>query len=180
MPSGKQVLLNLLQSYSQQAVNESDLDEASENLRVAFLLHGSTAGDMWFHVERIAWQSAYDESNKLLRQGLAIGEEPTFLSDALIRILDKAAEDPGYRKEFDELNDYEYATTLHLLKLLSTAVDFNASLNTVEIDSHSSEYQQSLEKSLTAYKTKLKNFRSNPKEFLDADEEWLEIYRRGL
>ncbi|MCP4264200.1 MAG: hypothetical protein GY777_01260 [Candidatus Brocadiaceae bacterium] len=74
MPSGKQVLLHLLQKFSQQVQDEEDLSEVSEDLRVALLLHGSTPDDMWFKVERMAWLSKKDEEysdEEPVRQGLA-------------------------------------------------------------------------------------------------------------
>ncbi len=59
MPSGKQVLLHLLEKYSLHLHEEKDLSEISEDLRIAFLLHGSTPEHMWYDVENIEWGNDY-------------------------------------------------------------------------------------------------------------------------
>lgn len=180
MPSGKQVLLNFLQEFSQRPVVDAELEEVSEKLRIALLLHGSTPGTMWFHVDRLAWVTESNESFSNHRiQGLGIKNKSILLSDILLRLLDKAEEDPNYRNEFDELNDEEYRTALHSIKLLMTSLDFCSTLHQVEQDSPT-EYQLAVEKFIRSYKSKLQKFRNNPGEFLDADDEILDHYKKGL
>lgn len=180
MPSGKQVLLNFLQEFSQRPVADAELEEVSEKLRIALLLHGSTPGSMWFHVDRLAWVTENDEifpNHK--RQGLGVLDKSILLSDILLRVLDKAEEDQAYRKEFDELTDEEYRTALHSIKLLMTSFDFCSTLNQVEQD-NPVEYQLAVEKFIRSYTAKLQYFRTNPAKFLDADEQLLESYKNGF
>lgn len=180
MPSGKQVLLNFLREFSQRPVADAEMEEVSEKLRIALLLHGSTPGSMWFHVDRLAWVTENDEVfPNYKRQGLGLRDKSILFSDILLRLLDKAEDDQEYRKEFDELTDEEYRTALHSIKLLMTSFDFCSTLNQVEQD-NSVEYQLAVEKFIRSYKSKLQQFRINPGEFLDADDELLGGYKKGF
>ena len=135
---------------------------------------------MWFHVDRLAWVTENDElfSNHK-RQGLGIRDKSILLSDILLRVLDKAEEDQAYRKEFDELSDEEYRTALHTIKLLMMSLNFSSGLNQVEQDDPV-EYQLAVEKFIRSYKSKLQQFRNNPGEFLGADDEVLDSYKKGF
>ena len=81
MPSGKQILLHLLEKYSLDFQEEENLSEVSENLRAAFLLHGSTPEKMWYNVENIEWGSKKDEKNQIVIQGLKIRGKDILLSE---------------------------------------------------------------------------------------------------
>ena len=53
MPSGKQILLSILSELSQK--RSPDLNEATDRLNPAMLVHASTAYDTWFKVEKHSW-----------------------------------------------------------------------------------------------------------------------------
>jgi hypothetical protein len=55
MPSGKQILLSLLRTYSQQEVTATTQHEATDRLKAGLLLQCSTAEETWATVERVAW-----------------------------------------------------------------------------------------------------------------------------
>jgi hypothetical protein len=80
MPSGKQILLSLLNECSQRLVEGQDVEVVSEQLKAGLLLHGSTPDEMWFHVDRMAWISE-NEDGEIVRQGLGLREKNIFLSD---------------------------------------------------------------------------------------------------
>ena len=180
MPSGKQVLLNLLQEFSQKPVSNSESDFVSEQMRVALLLHGSTPDAMWFHVDRMAWVTRRDPNfPNAVAQGLGIRDKSLLLSDILMRILDKVQEDSDYRNEFDELTDAEYKSALHVIQLLAMATDFSSGLYEVEQDSPV-EYQRAVEKFMRSYRGKLELFRKNPGDFLDINESVVDQHKKGL
>lgn len=181
MPSGKQVLLNFLQEFSQRPVDDEEADEVSEKLRIALLLHGSTPDSMWFHVDRMAWVNFCDPTfTESITQGLGIKNKSLLLSDILIRILDKAEDDENYRQEFDELSNVEYKSALEIIRLLITSTNFYSGLHQVEQDSPD-EYKRSVEKSLKSYHSKLDLFRKDPGDFLGIeDDEYLEKIKSGV
>lgn len=180
MSSGKQVLFDILQEFSQKPVSDSELNSVSERMRVALLLHGSTPEEMWFHVDRIAWitQRSSTSSESVL-QGLGIRNTSILLSDILIKILDKAEKDDTYRMEFDELSIAEYKSALHIIRLLMGAMDFCSVLNEVEQDSPE-EYQRAVETFMKSYQAKLDFFRKDPGVFLGIDDpQYLEGLKTG-
>jgi hypothetical protein len=57
MPSGKQVLLKVLQEYSQKRQEESDLKNVSEVVKSALCAHCSTSGETMEKISDLGWLS---------------------------------------------------------------------------------------------------------------------------
>ncbi len=76
MASGKQILINFLKKYSLQKTKKKDLVDVSEDIRVGFLLHGSTPKETWQIVDTIEWgEETADESDEVINQGLRIKDK---------------------------------------------------------------------------------------------------------
>jgi hypothetical protein len=76
MPSGKQILLSLLRTYSQLGVEDPAREEATDRLKAGLLLHGSTAEETWAKVERVAWlQADRSQGLGLARTGIGTHAE---------------------------------------------------------------------------------------------------------
>lgn len=82
MASGKQVLLHFLKKNSLQKTKKEDLVDVSEDIRVGFLLHGSTPKEMWQIVDIIEWGEEIDnENNEVISQGLKIKDKSVSLTE---------------------------------------------------------------------------------------------------
>lgn len=92
MPSGKQVLLSVLCELSQGAACPPVDREASDKLRAAFFLHGSTASESWQAIDGVEWSADFDN----LRHGITY--DSIFLSD-LFEELTSPADMPSHIKD---------------------------------------------------------------------------------
>lgn len=169
MPSGKQVLLHLLEKYSLTLQEEGDLQNVSEDLRVAFLLHGSTSNEMWHNVDKIEWGSEYNGEGKLTRQGLSIKGKSIMLSDLFEAITPSIKQIPSHiSKSFPGLTLDEFNSATHLMWLSLKSIEFSSGLSQVE-NNGTMDFNQ-LEKWLNSYKNKMALFRENPNGFLGLEE----------
>ncbi len=179
MPSGKQVLLHLLEEYSQKLQDDEDLSEVSENLRIALLLHGSTSEDMWFNVERISWLSETDENGEVDRQGLGIKGKNIFLSDIFESMTYDSNIPERVKIDFPDLTDEEFESANHIMWLLLIAPQFFSSLSSIENEGNIDLDQVS--KHLIGYRKKLAVFRKDPGDYLGwVDEEMKRKCREKL
>lgn len=178
MPSGKQVLIHLIEKHSQNESSEQDLHEISENFRIALLLHGSTSTDMWFNFERLAWHSKTDESGTL-RQGLGLRGKEIFLLDIFEDIFHNDRILEAINSELSHLTEDELEDSVHTILLLLWATEFCSQLNQVENGGVLDHNQ--LKKWYKSYREKLANFRLDPGEFLGCtDETYKKICRDKL
>ena len=178
MSSGKQVLLHLLEKYSQKLQADEDLDEVSEDLRVALLLHGSTPDDMWFNVERVSWLSK-GEDEDVSRQGLGIKGKNIFLSDIFESMSYKAGLFDNVKDDFPNLTEAEYLSALQIIWLIITATEWFSGYESIENDGKL-DFEQ-MEIYLKSYKKKMKLFRDNPGDFLGyEDKSLLQEYKKIL
>lgn len=174
MPSGKQVLLHFLNKYSLALQADEDLSEVSEDLRVAFLLHGSTPPDMWTHVDNIEWGSErYDDhdvevyganKNDVYRQGLKIKGKDIMLSDLFEVITwedEKIPEDVAER--FPDLTIGEYKSAIHIMWLLFKGLEYNATL--AKVENNGQLDMEQVGRWLISYRKKMKLFREGPDDF---------------
>jgi len=171
MPSGKQVLLHLLEKYSQQLQNDEDLSEVSEDLRIALLLHGSTPPDMWFHVERMVWLTETTEISSFTstKQGLGIKREKLFLSELFARMTESREIPENVQSVYPELSEDEYESATHVMWLLLKSLEFSSNLNEVE-DNGKLDVEQ-WEKWKVSYRKKLAAFREDPAVTIGYDDE---------
>jgi hypothetical protein len=178
MPSGKQVLLYFLEQYSQKLQNDEDLEEVSENLRIALLLHGSTATDMWFNVEKIGWISESDEYGGQ-RQGLGLKGKQIFLSDLFDCMTSDAEMPEQVKAKFPQLTQAEFDSAIHILWLQLLASEWHSSYSTIENEGEIDLVQ--VEKWMKSYRAKLRAFRADPGDYLGIiDDDLKKAYRDRL
>ena len=166
MASGKQILLHLLRKYSLQKTKNEDLADASEDIRVGFLLHGSTPKEMWYNVDTIEWGEEIDEdSNETISQGLKIKGKDISLTelfeyltwDSDIKIPSKIS------KRFPELTQSEFYSATRIMSLILTSIEWSNWLSEVE-NNGEMDYVE-LDKYLKSYKEKLTSFREDPEKY---------------
>lgn len=165
MPSGKQVLLHFLNKYSLALQKEEDLAEASENLRVAFLLHGSTSNAMWHHVENIEWGTEQSDKQHI-KQGLKIKNKDISLSELFEYITTEDDTIPQQVKErFPDLLLNEYKSAMRMMSLLLKSIEHSSWL--AQVENKGILDMEQLEKSLIAYKKNLNYLEKTLKIFHD-------------
>jgi len=175
MASGKQILLHLIQKFSQKRSDPKSLRDVSEDIRFGFLVHGSTAPDSWFDAERIAWISDTDE-NEYVRQGIGLRGSKYFLSD-IVHELTCPDEIPAHIAEkFPDLTTEEYHSISRMIFLITIACEYHSSLESVE--NGGAINLEELERFRRSYHQKMKNFREAPSEYLTGMEGVDEYHRR--
>jgi hypothetical protein len=162
MPSGKQILLSLLNECCQRLVEGQDVEVVSEQLKAGLLLHGSTPDEMWFHVDRMAWISE-NEDGEIVRQGLGLREKNIFLSDLFECMVSNEIPDKVI-EEYPNLTKNEYNSATSIIWCLLSSLQFFSQLISVENDGNLDEVQA--EKLVDGYRKKLEKFRENPDEII--------------
>jgi hypothetical protein len=162
MPSGKQILLSLLNECCQRLVEGQDVEVVSEQLKAGLLLHGSTPDEMWFHVDRMAWISE-NEDGEIVRQGLGLREKNIFLSDLFECMVSNEIPDKVI-EEYPNLTKNEYNSATSIIWCLLSSLQFFSELISVENDGNLDEVQA--EKLVDGYRKKLEKFRENPDEII--------------
>ncbi len=169
MPSGKQVLLHLLKKYSLTFQEEHALQEVSEDLRVALLLHGSTPPEMWYNVENIEWGSKRNDENEIETQGLKIKNKNIMLSELFEQMTWDDEKVPSRVSEFfPNITTEEYKSASHIMWLILKSIEYSDWLAKVE-NMGKMDFEQ-LEKLLVSYRKKMKLFRENPNKFLGKEK----------
>jgi hypothetical protein len=162
MPSGKQILLEVLRELSQQRIETSDLETASERIRAGLLLHGSTGGDAWEAVEDVCWSSDYNEAGQVVRQGLALAEEKTFLADLFEETNYPDSIPEHVSRRFPQLTLEKYQRATRFMWLILSSVQWFEELSSVETTPlDPAEREQFIE----SYIRKLNHFRKHPEDF---------------
>ncbi len=169
MPSGKQVLLHFLKKYSLAFQEQDKLSEVSEDLRVAFLLHGSTPDDMWYNVDNIEWGNETDEEGKVTSQGLKIKDKKIMLSELFEYLTWDDEKIPNrISEEFMDLTLKEYKSAVHVIWLVLTSIEYSDWLS--EVENNGKMDFEALDKYLVSYRKKMRLFRENPNDFLGSEE----------
>ena len=159
MPSGKQILLSLLQDCSQRLVEGEELEEVTDRLKAGLLLHGSTPDEMWFHAERVAWISKI-EDGEITKQGLGLKDKGIFLSDLFEYIVWNEEIPQQVQKEIPNITQKEYTSAIHIIWCLLSSLQWFSCLSSVENAGKLDEY--TAERLITSYRRKLAMFRENP------------------
>jgi len=166
MPSGKQVLLYFLKKYSLKKTKKKNLQEVSENLRVAFLLHGSTPKEMWQNVDTIEWGEEIDkDDDSIISQGLKIKDKNiplTELFECMIWNSDKKIP-KKVAKRFPNLTQSEFYSATRIMSLLLSSIEWSNWLSQVE-NGGKMDFKE-LEGYLKSYKEKLNYFREDPENY---------------
>lgn len=163
--SGKQILLHLLYKYSTKLGGVKELEKATEMLRTAFLLHGSTTDEMWENVNMIEWGSEKsEETGEELRQGVRLKNKNLSLADFFYEVIWEEEIPKRVKQKYPNITQKEYDSMMHLITLLLTSLQWNRIDNTLENNGEIEE--DGINQYFKSYQKKLELYRENPKEFL--------------
>ena len=159
MPSGKQVLLDVLGNLSQKATESSACEEVSETLRAALCAHRSTSSEAMEQILRTQWKSDSIDG-EVLRQGIAIGSSGVFISDLFEELIQNRDMPTHLRERFPELSQADYESGLDTIWALLSAVQFWKELESVE---NSGDFErEASERVLDGFRSWLKSYREEP------------------
>ena len=167
MASGKQVLLHFLKKYSLQKTKKEDLTEASENIRVGFLLHGSTPKEMWQIVDTIEWgEETAHESDEVIGQGLKIKDKNISLPELFDYMTWESEHKIPKRvaKRFPELTQSEYHAATRIMGLVLSSIEWSSWLS--EVENGGKLDPAELDRYLKSYKEKLGYYRKDPENYI--------------
>jgi len=159
MPSGKQVLLSVLQKYSQSKQEKDDLPAVSERVKSALSLHCSTSGETMAKLEKLSWLSESDESG-VVKQGLGLAKEEMFLSDLFEELIEEDEIPARIKKRFPRLTQKDYSDSLDVIWSLLSSLQYWDELSSVENDGQLNHEES--EKLLTTGAKTLKSFGKDP------------------
>lgn len=159
MPSGKQILLSVLQEFSQSKQRNDDLDVVSERVKSAMTLHCSTSGETMTMIEKFGWLSETDES-KVIKQGLGLSKGKIFLSDLFEELSEEDEIPVRVKKRFPSLTQKDYSDSLDMIWFLLSSLQYWDELNRVENDGLLN--QQEKDELLNTGLKFLKSFREDP------------------
>lgn len=159
MPSGKQVLLKVLQQYSQQQQQESDLEQASEVVQSALCLHCSTSGETMEKILEMGWLS-YSKDEKLVKQGLGLSEPNVFLSDLFEELIEDDKMPQRIKDRFPEITQQQYDSGLDMIWWLLSSLQYWSQLSSVENQGVLDEAEA--DKLLKGHKRWLNSFKKEP------------------
>jgi hypothetical protein len=131
MPSGKQVLLSVLQKYSQSKQENDDLPAVSERVKSALALHCSTSGETMAKLEKLSWLSESDESG-VIKQGLGLASGDVFLSDLFEELILEDEIPARVKKRFPSLTQKDYSDSLDMIWSLLSSLQYWDELSSVE------------------------------------------------
>ena len=159
MPSGKQVLLDVLQTLSQNALQPSDLQESSETLRSALCAHCSTSGETMEKIQQVGWLTEL-EKGEIIKQGLGLVEPNIFLSDLFETLIEEDTIPERVKERFPNLTQQEYSTSLDMIWWLLSSLQYWQELSSVENNGVLEVHEK--EKLINGYKNLLRNFEKDP------------------
>lgn len=162
MPSGKQILLEVLLEASQRKTSDSDIATATERIRAALLLHGSTGGDAWDDADNLTWASERNSDGEVLRQGLALKESDLFLSDLFETIIESDEVPEHVTMAHPDLTPKQYHRATRFIWLLLSSVQWFEELSSVEGEGLD---KADAERLIQNYIEKLNHFRDHPEDF---------------
>jgi hypothetical protein len=166
MASGKQILIHFLKKYSLHKIKKEDLVDVSEDIRVGFLLHGSTPKEMWQIVDTIEWgEETADESDEVIGQGIKIKDKNISLPE----LFDYMTWESEHKipkkvaKRFPELTQSEYYAATRIMGLVLSSIEWSKQLSEVENGGKLDSVE--LDKYLKLYKEKLGYYREDPENY---------------
>lgn len=131
MPSGKQVLLKILQDYSQQRLADNDLEQASETIRSALCGLCSTSSETMEEIQEMGWLS-YSDDGELVKQGLGLVKADVFLSDLFEELIEDNEIPDRIKERFPELTQQQYSSGLDMIWWFLSSVQYWEELSPVE------------------------------------------------
>lgn len=166
MASGKQILIHFLKKYSLQKIKKEDLVDVSEDIRVGFLLHGSTPKEMWQIVDTIEWgEETAEESDEVIGQGIKIKDKNISLPELFDYITWESEHKIPKKvaKRFPELTQSEYYAATRIMGLVLSSIEWSKQLSEVENGGKPDSVE--LDKYLKLYKEKLGYYREDPENY---------------
>lgn len=167
MASGKQILIHFLKKYSLQKTKKEDLIDVSEDIRVGFLLHGSTPKEMWQIVDTIEWgEETADESDEVINQGLRIKDKNISLPELFDNMTWESEHKIPKRvaKRFPELTQSEYYAATRIMGLIFSSIEWKQQLT--EVENGGKLDSVVLDRYLKSYKEKLGYYREDPENYI--------------
>jgi hypothetical protein len=159
MPSGKQVLLSVLQKYSQSKQENIDLASVSDRVKSALALHCSTAGETMAKLEKLSWLSESSES-EVVKQGLGLSKGKVFLSDLFEELIQEDEIPARVKNRFPSLTQEDYSDSLDMIWSLLSSLQYWDELSSVENDGQLDQLES--EKLLKTGSKSLKSFGEDP------------------
>lgn len=158
MPSGKQVLLNVLQEYSQNLQCEQDLDEVSMTLKSALCVHCSTSSETTKQINELAWLSQSEEG-ALVKQGIGLAKPNVFLSELFETLIEDSNIPKSVTERFPTLTKDQYSTGLDMIWHLLSSMQYWSELSSVENGGILKTEER--DKILSGYRKYLEGFKHN-------------------
>ena len=159
MPSGKQILLSVLQEYSQRRQEEPEMHEVTNVLQAALCAHCSTSGETMKKISQIGWLSHSDEDG-LVKQGIGVKKSNAFLSDIFEELIQNDEIPKGIKDRFPTLSQEEYSLSLDMIWWLLSSLQYWEELSSVE--NFGSIDKEEKDKSINAYKRWMENYEKDP------------------
>jgi hypothetical protein len=131
MPSGKQVLLKVLQEYSQKRQEESDLKNVSEVVKSALCAHCSTSGETMEKISDLGWLS-YTEDGRIVKQGLGLVKPNVFLSDLFEELIEDTKIPERVSARFPNITQDQYTFGLDMIWWVLSSLQYWEELSSVE------------------------------------------------
>ena len=162
MPSGKQILLEVLRDTSQSLTSGSNIEDVAERIRAAMLLHGSTGGEAWNDADDLTWASECDGEGRVLKQGLALKQGYLFLSGLFETIVEPDDIPTHVSSAHPELTRQQYHRATRFMWLVLSSIQWFEELSSVEGDGLDSIQAETI---IRSYIKKLNHFREHPEDF---------------
>lgn len=156
MLSGKQILLSVLQEYSQRRQEEPEITDV---LQAALCAHCSTSEETMKKISQIGWLSHSDEDG-LVKQGVGVKKSNVFLSDIFEELIQNDEIPKGIKDRFPKLSQEEYSLSLDMILWLLSSLQYWEELSSVE--NFGSIDNEEKDKSINAYKRWMENYEKDP------------------
>ena len=159
MPSGKQVLLSVLQQYSQGLQKDSELDEVTDVIKSALCAHCSTSGETMEKIQRMRWLSE-SEDDDVVKQGLGLEGANVFLSDLVEELIEDDTIPEKIKSRFPEITQVQYTTGLDMIWWLLSSLQYFDELKSVENKGYLDDEDR--ERMLNDYSKWLDKYKNEP------------------
>lgn len=163
MSSGKH-LIDLILGYSQSGIREHDYHAATDRIKAALLIHGSSSHTMWKTVEHLTWidETARDSTIKRFShpRGVGVRDGDIRLSELLGIMSEDIKLSEQMRADYPGLTQESLDAGLQIIWLLLRALEGS------DMDSNPDGSDKDVwEKRIKNYERKLKEYRVDPEDY---------------
>lgn len=132
--SGKQVLLGVIRRLSKVYMRTSEeLEAATDQIRAALLIHGSSSSDYHGYANTLNWASSPD-SGDTRTQGLVVGGQKLPVSELLESIFECPGLQDYILSRYSGMSEKEFEAGLWSLWTMISALQMNAEDLDIEVD----------------------------------------------